>query len=99
MTVLAAALEALVVDPVILGFIDRHLLDVHAGQALIGLFVLVMLLALPLKSAKVLAINVILFGIIFLVTPFWVIDTYEPYIIAGIAMIFIGTMWFAFADS
>lgn len=96
---LEVALATLIADPVTLGVIDRLLLDVHAGQALIGLFVLAMLAALPLKSRKVLAINITLFGLIFMVTPFWVIDDYEPYLFAGIAMIFIGTMFFAFADS
>ena len=99
MTALAAALATIPVDPVILGFIDQFILDLHAGHALVGLFVLVMVAAVPLRSRKVIAINIAAFGAIFMLTPFWVIEEYEPYLFAGIAMIFIGVMLFAFSES
>lgn len=99
MTALAVALAMAVVELVPLGFIDRFLLEVHAGHALVGAFVLVMLAAAPLRSRKIMAINIVAFGAIFVLTPFWVIDAYAPYMLAGIAMIFIGTMLFAFAES
>ncbi len=98
MSAQAGLLVMQLVEPVILGILDRMLLEVHAGQALIGLFVLAMLMALPLKSAKILAINVVLFGFIFLLTPYWVIENPQPYLFAGILMLIIGTMWFAYAE-
>lgn len=98
MTALDVAL-AMSIDAFPLGLVDQFLLDVHAGQALILLFVLVMLASVPLGSRKVLAINLTLFGLIFMLTPFWVVDDYELYLFAGIGLVFIGTMFFAFADS
>lgn len=99
MTALVASLATMVVEPAILGVIDRILLDLHAGHALIGLFVLVMLAALPLKSRKVLSINLVAFGAIFILTPFWVVEQYELYLISGFGMIFIGTMLYVFSES
>ncbi|MFP4589858.1 MAG: hypothetical protein ACLFMX_08770 [Halobacteriales archaeon] len=80
-----------------LNFIDNLLLELGVGQVLIAVFVLAMLAALPLRSPKVLAINVVAFGIIFILTPYWVVDGYNLFLYAGIAMIFVGTMGFVYA--
>lgn len=52
-----------------LPLIDDFLLPYNVGQALLVLFVLAVLGSLPLKSRKVLSLNLILFGLIFLLTP------------------------------
>lgn len=49
--------------------LDNFLLDYHIGHALFLLFVLAILGTLPLRSQKVLSLNVIVFGLIFAITP------------------------------
>ncbi|MFW6448765.1 MAG: hypothetical protein ACOC0X_04400 [Halobacteriota archaeon] len=80
-----------------LNLIDNLLLELSVGQVLIAVFVLAMLAALPLRSTKVLSINVVAFGVIFMLTPYWVVEGYNLFLYAGIAMIFIGTMGFVYA--
>lgn len=86
-------------EAVPLGLIDEFLLDFDIGHVLILMFVLVMLAALPLRSRKILSINIVAFGLIFVLTPFWVIDGYDWFMYAGLGMVFIGTILFAFAES
>jgi len=52
-----------------LPLVDDFLLQYNVGQALLLLFVLSLLGALPLKSRKVLSLNAILFGLLFVLTP------------------------------
>ncbi len=99
MTALGTSISTQVLDPVFMALLDNILLEFHAGHILVAAFVLAMLAALPLKSRKVLSINIVAFGAIFILTPFWVVESYGLYLFAGIAMIFIGTMLFAFSDS
>ena len=82
-----------------LAVIDQILFDYHAGHVLVLLFILVMLAALPLRSRKVLSLNIVVFGLIFVLTPFWVVEGYDLYMYAGLVMVVIGTMLYAFADS
>ncbi len=82
-----------------LAVIDQFLFDYHAGHVLVLLFVLVMLAAIPLRSRKVLSLNIVAFGLIFILTPFWVVEGYDLYMFVGIGMVVIGTMLYAFADS
>jgi hypothetical protein len=49
--------------------IDSFLLNYNVGDALLVVFVLGILATLPMKSRKVLIIHVILFGLIFVLTP------------------------------
>ncbi len=80
-----------------LNVIDNLLLELNVGVVLLGLFALVMLAAVPLGSMKILSINVVAFGFIFILTPYWVVDGYDLFLYAGIAMIFVGTMAFVYA--
>lgn len=82
-----------------LNWIDNLLLELNVGVVLLGVFVLAMLAALPLRSMKVLSINVVAFGFVFVLTPYWVVDGYDLFLFAGIAMIFVGTMGFVYARS
>ncbi|MFC4552059.1 MULTISPECIES: hypothetical protein [Halorussus] len=52
-----------------LPLIDDFLIKYNIGQALLLLFILSVLAALPLGSRKLLSINSIVFGLLFVVTP------------------------------
>lgn len=54
---------------VALQLMDDFLLNYNVGQVLLVAFVLTILGTLPLKSRRIIAINCLLFGLIFLVTP------------------------------
>jgi len=56
-------------DPLPLQVVDSFLLNYNTGDALLVLFGLGILATLPLKSAKVLTLHLILFGVIFFLTP------------------------------
>jgi len=75
--------------------IDDFLLPFNVGQAILLLFILVVLASLPLKSRKILAINLIAFGVIFLVTP----SSLEPihFKFLGIALLVVGPMLYVTA--
>lgn len=70
--------------------IDNFLLNYNVGQAILLLFILSTLAALPLKSMKILGLNTVIFGFIFLLTP----QSLEPmhFKFLGIALIFVGPM-------
>jgi hypothetical protein len=70
--------------------IDNFLLNYNVGQALLLLYLLSMLAALPLRSMKVLGLNTAIFGLIFLLTP----QSLEPmhFKFLGIALLFVGPM-------
>jgi hypothetical protein len=70
--------------------IDRFLLDYNVGQALLLLFVLAMLGSLPLKSRKVLAVNAILFGIIFALTPVALVPLHYAFL--GLGLLVVGPL-------
>jgi len=52
-----------------LQLVDNFIQPYNVGQALLAFFVLSTLGALPLGSRKVLSINTLIFGLVFLVTP------------------------------
>jgi hypothetical protein len=72
-----------------LQLVDSFLLQYNVGQALLFLYILTTLGALPLKSRKVIGLNTVVFGIIFLLTP---TPGMQPvhFQFLGIALIFIG---------
>lgn len=73
-----------------LPLLDDFLIDYNVGQALLVVFVLAVLAVLPLKSRKMLSINVILFGLIFLLTPASLAPLEFKFL--GIALVVIGPM-------
>ena len=70
--------------------IDSFLLQYNAGQVLLALLVLSTLAALPLKSLKVIGLNTVVFGLIFMLTP----GSLAPvqYRFLGVALLFVGPM-------
>ena len=70
--------------------IDNFLLQYNAGQVLLALLVLSTLGALPLKSLKVIGLNTVVFGLIFMLTP----GSLAPvqYRFLGVALLFVGPL-------
>jgi uncharacterized membrane protein HdeD (DUF308 family) len=68
--------------------IDSFLLNYNVGQALLLVFVLSTVGTLPLKSRKILGINTIVFGIIFMLTPMAIAPIH--YLFLGIVLLVIG---------
>lgn len=73
--------------------LDDFLLNYHVGHALLLLFVLSILGSLPLKSGKVLSLNAVAFGILFVVTP----SSEAPitYRYLGIVLLVVGPVLYA----
>jgi membrane-bound ClpP family serine protease len=75
--------------------LDNFLLDYNVGHAIFFLFVLSILGSLPLKSQKVLSLNVIVFGLIFMVTPASQAPVQFTYL--GIILLILGPVLYATA--
>ncbi|XVH32278.1 hypothetical protein ACNS7O_03590 [Haloferacaceae archaeon DSL9] len=73
--------------------IDGILIGYNLGQVLFLGFVLTTLGALPLKSQRVIALNTMLFGLIFIAAPLSIVP--EHYLFLGIALCVIGPMLYA----
>ncbi|KAB1187692.1 MULTISPECIES: hypothetical protein [Haloferax] len=71
-----------------LQLIDSFLLNYNIGQALLLVFILTTVGALPLKSRRILGINTIVFGLIFLLTPQALAKSH--YLFLGIALLIVG---------
>lgn len=78
-----------------LQIIDSFLLNYNVGQALLLGFILTTLAALPLKSQKILGINTVLFGVIFMLTPQSIAKPH--YLFLGIALLVVGPLVFVTA--
>jgi uncharacterized membrane protein HdeD (DUF308 family) len=74
-----------------LQLVDSFLLQYNVGQAVLALYILTTLAALPLKSQKIIGINTVVFGLIFLLTPTGP-SSLQPvhFQFLGIALIFVG---------
>lgn len=70
--------------------IDSFLLQYNVGQALLLGFVLTTLGALPLKSQKIVALNSITFGVLFLLTPQSLVPVH--YLFLGVVLVVIGPL-------
>ena len=70
--------------------VDNFLLNYNVGQAILLVFILGTLGALTQKSQKVLGLNWIAFGLLFLLTP----GSLQPihYKFLGIVLLFVGPM-------
>lgn len=78
-----------------LPLIDDFLLPYNVGQALLLVFVLVVLGSLPLRSRKVLSLNLIIFGLVFLLTPASMAPIHYRFL--GIALVVVGPMLYVTA--
>lgn len=76
--------------------VDGFLLNYNVGQALLLVFVLTTLALLPLKSMKALALNIIVFGLVFLATPQGLVPPH--YMFLGISLVVVGPMLFVMGD-
>lgn len=76
--------------------IDSFLLNYNVGQALLLVFVLATVGVLPMKSRKLLALNTIVFGAIFLLTPVTIAE--QHYLFLGIALLVVGPLLYVTAD-
>ena len=75
--------------------LDNFLLPYTVGHAVFLLFVLSILGTLPLKSQKVLSVNVIAFGLIFMLTPSSEAPIQFTYL--GIVLLIVGPVLYATA--
>lgn len=80
-----------------LQLIDNTIRQFNAGQILVALFVVAVLGTLPLKSMKAVAINIILFGTILVVTPTSLTGDQIIYRLLGVALLVVGPMLFVAA--
>jgi hypothetical protein len=71
--------------------IDNFLLQYNVGQALLLIFILSTLAALPLKSRKVMSIQFISFGLIFMLTPQSLLEA-PHWKFLGVALLVLGPM-------
>lgn len=78
------------IESVPLALLDDFLIDYNVGQALVVVFVLSVLAVLPLKSRKMLSLNVIVFGLIFLLTPASLAPLTFKFL--GVALVVVGPM-------
>lgn len=76
--------------------IDSFLLQYNVGQALLLGFVLTTLGALPLKSQKIVALNSITFGVLFLLTPQSLVPVH--YLFLGVVLVVVGPLLWTTAD-
>lgn len=79
--------------------IDNLLTPFNVGHILLGVFVLAILGSLPLKSMKVIGLNVIAFGAIFLLLPLNMTGDTILFRLFGTVLVIIGPMLYAAADS
>jgi hypothetical protein len=73
-----------------LQLVDTFLLDYNVGQAILLGFIVTTLGALPLGSRRIIAINAVVFGLIFALTPSSLVPIH--YLFLGIVLLLIGPM-------
>lgn len=76
-----------------LPLIDDFLRPYSVGQALLVVFLLSVLGVLPLKSRKVLSLNLAVFGLVFLLTPVQLAPIAFKFL--GLALVVVGPMLYA----
>ena len=76
--------------------IDSFLLNYNVGQALLLVFILATVGVLPLKSPRILALNTIAFGVIFILTPQALVPVH--YMFLGIVLLVIGPMLYVISN-
>lgn len=79
-----------------LPLIDDFVINYNVGQALLLAFILSVLAAIPLGSQKVLSLNAITFGLIFVLTPSSLAPAHYKYL--GIALLVAAPVVYATAS-
>lgn len=80
-----------------LQLVDSFLLNYNVGQALLLVFVLGAVSLVPLKSQKLLSLHVIVFGVVFLLTPQGLVPTH--YLFLGIVLVVVGPLLYVTANA
>jgi hypothetical protein len=75
--------------------IDSFLLDYHLGHVLVLGLVVTTLGAVPLGSRRVIAINTVVFGLLFMLTPVTVMPS--TYLFLGLALLVVGPILYVTA--
>ena len=75
--------------------VDSFLLNYNVGQALLLAFVLVTVGTLPLRSQRLVAVNLIVFGLVFLLTPQALVPFH--YLFLGLVLLVVGPLVYATA--
>ena len=83
-------------SPFALQVVDNFLLQYNLGQALLLVFVLATLAALTQRSMKLIALQTITFGLIFVLVPS--IDGPGHYLYLGLALLMVAPMLFVSAS-
>ncbi|MFW6321820.1 MAG: hypothetical protein ACOC0Z_08200 [Halohasta sp.] len=78
--------------------VDSILLEYDIGQILLLGFVLTTVGALPLKSQRVIGLNTVLFGLIFIMTPTSLMSNPSTYLFLGLALVVIGPIVYVTAN-
>jgi hypothetical protein len=76
--------------------VDNFLLQYNLGQVLVVVYVLALLAALTQRSAKIIAIQTMAFGLIFMLVPS--INAPNYYLYLGLGLLMISPMIFVTAD-
>ena len=77
--------------------VDSFLLNYNVGQALLLVFILVTVGTLPLKSQRLLSVNLIVFGLVFLLTPQALVPFH--YMFLGLVLLVVGPLVYVTARS
>ena len=75
--------------------VDSFLLNYNVGQALLLVFVLVTVGTLPLRSQRLVALNLIAFGLVFLLTPQALVPFH--YMFLGLTLLVVGPLLYVTA--
>lgn len=78
-----------------LDLVDNILLDYHVGHALVGLLVLIVLGSIVQGSRRLLALNLVVFGLIFALTPASLVPT--GYKLLGVGLMLLGPVLYTTA--
>lgn len=85
------------IELVPLQLLESFLLDVHIGHVLTLLFGLSVLGSVPFGSRKLVSANVMIFGLLFIVTPLSMMADDPLYRFFGIILVLVAPMLWAFA--
>lgn len=78
--------------------VDNILREFHIGHILVASLVLAVLGTVPLKSMKLLGLNVVLFGTLLLVIPLSLMGDSVFFRLMGAGLLVIGPMLYVFAE-
>lgn len=81
-----------------LQILDSFLLNYHFGHVFLLLLVLSVVGVLPTGSTRALALNLGIFGLLFVVTPFGMLGEQVAFKLLGVALLVVAPLVFTFSD-